>query len=200
MAKKYLDNNGLAYFWGKVKDELDDKQDSLTAGTNITIQNNVISATGGGGSVDIATTAQVDAIFDTQDTTSVFLLATSSAWENNPYCYVWNDAQQVSYKPWYGEAMTLTSMTYNNYPIYKYAYPTSDYDKCIFTQGGTSQTVDLTAQPGKVYNPTSNSWLDIRTIPLENNKVISIEGLNEYDIRIKDYIDDTITGALGGSY
>lgn len=205
MAKKYLDNNGLAYFWGKVKDELDDKQDTLTAGTNITIQNNVISATGGGGSVDIATTAEVDAIFDTQDTTSVFLLATSSTWSSDPYCYVWVDGQTSSgYTSWPGESMTLTNMTYNGYPIYKYVVPSAgqygNYNMCIFSRNGSNQTSNLHMQKGKVYNPSTLTWLDIRTIPLENNKVVSIEGLNEYDTRIKDYIDETIIGTLGGSY
>lgn len=200
MAKKYLDNNGLAYFWGKVKDELDDKQDTLTAGTNITIENNVISASGGGGSVDIATNNEIDAIFDTKDTTSVFLVATTSAWETEPYCYVWNDAQQVSYKNWYGEAMTLTDLTYNGYPIYKYTYPTSDYDMCIFTQNGRNQTSDLVAQAGKAYNPSTNQWLDIRTNPLEENKVVSVKGLNEYNTRIKTYIDSVVLDTLGGSY
>ena len=201
MAKKYLDNNGLTYFWGKVKDELDNKQDTLTAGANITITNNVISATGGGsGSVDIATTNEVDAIFDDKDTTSVFLSATTSAWENNPCCYVWNNAQQVAYKSWYGESMTLTSLTYNGFPIYKYTFPIEMYDMCIFTQDGRNQTSDLQIQLGKVYNPSTMQWLDIRTMPLENNKIISIEGLNEYNSRIKSYIDETVLDVLGGSY
>lgn len=144
-----------------------------------------------------ATTSEVDAIFDEYDTTSVFLIASTSAWQNNPYCYVWNDAQQVAYKQWYGEAMTLTSMTYNNYPIYKYTYPTSDYDKCIFTQGGSSQTVDLTAQPGKAYNPSTSSWVDIRTNPLVD-KLVSINGLVEYNDRIQNIIGniDTVLATL----
>lgn len=41
---KYLDNDGLSYFWGKVDAK---KQNKLTAGTNITIDQstNTISAT-----------------------------------------------------------------------------------------------------------------------------------------------------------
>lgn len=197
---KYLDKTGLSHLWDKIKDELDDKQDTLTAGANITIENNIISASSGGGSVDIATSNEVDAIFDDKDTTSIFLLATSSAWENNPYCYVWNNAQQVAYKNWYGEAMTLTNLTYNGFPIYKYTFPTEMYDMCIFTQNGMNQTSDLQIQVGKVYNPSTMQWLDIRTMPLENNKVISIEGLNEYNTRIKEYIDNVVLDTLGGSY
>lgn len=44
----YLDKNGLSYFWEKIKSALSNKQDKLTAGANITIENNVISAAGGG--------------------------------------------------------------------------------------------------------------------------------------------------------
>lgn len=44
----YLDKNGLSYFWEKIKSALSKKQDKLTAGANITIENNVISAAGGG--------------------------------------------------------------------------------------------------------------------------------------------------------
>jgi len=58
MANKYyLNKTGLTYFWGKIKAALAGKQDTLTAGTNITIDaNNVISASGGGGSVSYITT------------------------------------------------------------------------------------------------------------------------------------------------
>lgn len=165
MAKKYLDNAGLSYFYGASK----------------------------------ASTTQVDAIFDKYDTTSVFLIASTTAWQTNPYCYVWNNAQQQSYKSWYGEAMELTNMTYSGYPIYKYTYPTESYDKCIFTQDGSHQTANLTAEPGKAYNPTTDTWVDIRTNPLVD-KLVSINGLVEYDVKIKEYIDSAIVDTLGGSY
>lgn len=42
----YLDKTGLSYFWSKIKAKLAGKQDTLAAGTNITISSsNVISAT-----------------------------------------------------------------------------------------------------------------------------------------------------------
>jgi len=47
MAKKYLDQNGLSRVWNKIKTLLNGKQDKLTAGNGISINNNVISATGG---------------------------------------------------------------------------------------------------------------------------------------------------------
>lgn len=47
-TKKYVSDTKLQYFWNKIKtyitNAISGKQDTLTAGTNITIANNVISA------------------------------------------------------------------------------------------------------------------------------------------------------------
>ena len=40
----YLNKDGLTYLWGKITTLLNRKQDTLTAGTGITISNNVISS------------------------------------------------------------------------------------------------------------------------------------------------------------
>lgn len=40
----YLNKDGLSYLWGKIKEKLELKQDKLTAGTGITITDNVISS------------------------------------------------------------------------------------------------------------------------------------------------------------
>ena len=47
MSSNFLDKSGLSHFWQKIKEMIQGKQDKLTAGNNITIENNVISATGG---------------------------------------------------------------------------------------------------------------------------------------------------------
>lgn len=47
MSSNFLNKSGLSYFYSKIKEMLQVKQDKLTAGTGITIQNNVISASGG---------------------------------------------------------------------------------------------------------------------------------------------------------
>ena len=46
-SSNFLDKTGLSHFYGKIKEMLQGKQDKLTAGTGITIQDNVISASGG---------------------------------------------------------------------------------------------------------------------------------------------------------
>ena len=40
----YLNKDGLTYLWGKITTLLNKKQDTLTAGTGITITDNVISS------------------------------------------------------------------------------------------------------------------------------------------------------------
>lgn len=40
----YLNKDGLTYLWGKITTLLNKKQDKLTAGTGITITDNVISS------------------------------------------------------------------------------------------------------------------------------------------------------------
>ena len=42
----YLNKDGLTYLWGKITTLLNKKQDTLTAGTGITITDNVISSLG----------------------------------------------------------------------------------------------------------------------------------------------------------
>ena len=45
----YLNKDGLSYLWGKITTLLNKKQDTLTAGTGITITDNVISSLGNQG-------------------------------------------------------------------------------------------------------------------------------------------------------
>ena len=52
----YLNKDGLTYLWGKITTLLNKKQDTLTAGTGITINNNVISSLSNEDMVYIGTT------------------------------------------------------------------------------------------------------------------------------------------------
>lgn len=44
MSSNFLNKAGLSYLWQKIKEMIQGKQDALTAGRNILIENNVISA------------------------------------------------------------------------------------------------------------------------------------------------------------
>ena len=52
----YLNKDGLSYLWGKITTLLNKKQDTLTAGTGITITDNVISSLSSGDTMYIGTT------------------------------------------------------------------------------------------------------------------------------------------------
>ena len=52
----YLNKDGLSYLWGKITTLLNKKQDTLTAGTGITINDNVISSLSSEDTVYIGTT------------------------------------------------------------------------------------------------------------------------------------------------
>lgn len=52
----YLNKDGLTYLWGKITTLLNKKQDTLTAGTGITITDNVISSLGSEDTLYIGTT------------------------------------------------------------------------------------------------------------------------------------------------
>ena len=52
----YLNKDGLTYLWGKITTLLNKKQDTLTAGTGITINDNVISSLSSGDTMYIGTT------------------------------------------------------------------------------------------------------------------------------------------------
>ncbi|MFA7019171.1 MAG: hypothetical protein WC239_09335 [Sphaerochaetaceae bacterium] len=69
---KLLDQLGLQYLIEKFKERFDLKQDKLTAGDNITIDNNVISTSGGNadtvGGFTVGTNVPTDAVFTDTDT------------------------------------------------------------------------------------------------------------------------------------
>lgn len=87
-------SGGDAYTKAETDALLDDKQDVLTAGTNITIENNVISATGGGSSeswVKIVPTAWSDLLYDATSTQFKikrdFIIKFESSAGTNISCY-----------------------------------------------------------------------------------------------------------------
>lgn len=74
---------------GLVKDELDKKQDKLIAGKNITIENNVISATGGsGGGSDII---QIESLPESGQEDVIYCV------QNDGSLYMWKDGTWICY-------------------------------------------------------------------------------------------------------
>jgi len=73
-TKKYVSDSKLQYFWNKIKtyitNAISGKQDTLTAGTHITIANNVISAN----IDDYATQADIVAMLSVLGIENVYIL------------------------------------------------------------------------------------------------------------------------------
>ena len=84
---------------GLVKAELDKKQDKLTAGKNIIIENNVISATGGAGGG--STTIQVDNLPKTGEDDTIYCV------KNDGSLSMWDKGAWVCYGRDYKKLTTL---------------------------------------------------------------------------------------------
>lgn len=77
-------------------------------------------------------------------------LKNSAGW-SNPSCYMWNGTSDAN-GSWLGVAMTKVSSD-----VYKYTAPKS-FSNCIFSNNGGSQTKDLTAKIGYIYDNSTGSW------------------------------------------
>lgn len=84
---------------GLVKAELDKKQDKLIAGKNIIIENNVISATGGGGSAGVI---QVENLPDNGQEGVIYCV------QNDGSVYMWKDGAWVCYGRDYNQITLLS--------------------------------------------------------------------------------------------
>lgn len=70
---------------------------------------------------------------------------------STPYCYMWNSDSDKN-NTWPGLAMTSLGNG-----VYKITASTA-YANCIFSNNGGSQTADLTAKSGYIYNNSTNAW------------------------------------------
>lgn len=87
---------------GIIKEELDKKQDKLIAGKNIIIENNVISATGGGGGAGVI---QVENLPDNGQEDVIYCV------QNDGSVYMWKDGAWVCYGRDYNQITLLLGGT-----------------------------------------------------------------------------------------
>ncbi len=92
------------------------------------------------------------------DGTTVYL-NNESNW-STPYVYMWNSDSDNN-AAWPGVAMTNLG---NGEWIYT---ASKTYANCIFSNSGSSQTSDLTAKDGYIYNNSTNSWKEYDTSPIK---------------------------------
>lgn len=191
--ESYLNKRGLTHFWGNI-DTL--KQDKLTAGSGISISNNVISATGGGvadsvawGHITGTMADQTDlstALGNKVDSSSLATVATSGSYNDLlnkpsiPAAQVQSDWTQatttavdyIKNKP--SLATVATSGSYNdlsNKPTIPAAQVNSDWDAA----SGVAQILN---KPSLAAVATSGSYTDLTdqpTIPTVNNATLTIQ-------------------------
>lgn len=87
---------------GVIKEELDKKQDKLIAGKNIIIEDNVISATGGGGGAGVI---QVENLPDNGQEDVIYCV------QNDGSVYMWKDGAWVCYGRDYNQITSLLGGT-----------------------------------------------------------------------------------------
>lgn len=87
---------------GIIKEELDKKQDKLIAGKNIIIENNVISATGGGGGAGVI---QVENLPDNGQEDVIYCV------QNDGSVYMWKDGAWACYGRDYNQITLLLGGT-----------------------------------------------------------------------------------------
>lgn len=90
-----------------------------------------------------------------------------------PVVYMWNGSTD-SNGSWPG--VKMTSIGGN---IYQYTASKS-YAKCIFSNSGQSQTSDLTAKDGYIYNNKTNQWSVYDTSPLQVKEFTADPASNIY--------------------
>lgn len=94
--------DALAKELGIIKEELDKKQDKLIAGKNIIIEDNVISATGGGGGAGVI---QVDNLPDNGQEDVIYCV------QNDGSAYMWKNGAWVCYGRDYNQITLLLGGT-----------------------------------------------------------------------------------------
>lgn len=130
---KYLNDTGLAHLWANLKTLLQGKQDKLTAGAGINIDaNNVISASGSGGSNGLTLTK-----------TYTGTLLDSLTFTNNKYTVQTNASPSASAYPWMSQTLQLYSISSSDtvYNITKLYNAASELEKAFLrftTSSGTN--------------------------------------------------------------
>lgn len=144
MANKYLDYNGLDYFWDKIDNK---KQNKLTAGSNITISGSTISAsqpTVNNGQLTIQKNGSNVQTFTANQSTNVtanIVVPTKTSELTNNSGYI-TSSSLSSYLPLAGG--TMTGATYGYFPATASTMVGNEYnillnggDRYTLTQSGT---------------------------------------------------------------
>ena len=78
---------------------------------------------------------------------------------SNVYVYLWNNQTQVTASAWPGVKATYVGNSVNGYKVYAITVDLDQYDRVIFSNGGSRQTVDLEINDSTTGFSISGGWL-----------------------------------------
>lgn len=106
--------------------------------------------TGGDVTTPVTTPVQPTTTGGTSSNGTTVYLKNTAGW-SNPVCYMWNSGTDTN-AGWPGVAMTKVDDEVWMYTASK------TFANCIFSNSGNSQTADLTARDGYIFDYNANSW------------------------------------------
>lgn len=111
-----LDNAGLAHFWGKVKDALSGKQDTITAGDGLRKEGDTLSVTTP--TRGVVTQAEFDALPEEQRNKGLYVISDGGSGGGGPCGEVYSTEETrigtwIDGKPLYRVVMSGTPLTNN---------------------------------------------------------------------------------------
>ena len=171
----YLDKAGVQTLWNKIKTLNDSKQDKLTAGDNITINGNVISATGGSSSeLSIGDPIEINGIhYNLRIADGVISIVELGKY----YTVTVNSVDEGHGLP----AFDLTNLNSDNFKILSYTGSISEANAFVAKMlGGTSQTIPQGNYQIMDFSKTPSEACSI----VEKNGSITISNLTA-DVTIK---------------
>lgn len=195
MTKKYLDDSGLDYAVGKIKTLIGAKQDTLTAGDNISIVNNVISASGGGSDIPAyyIETDKTYSMYDDDKDAGVYVIKNTSQSAINVFC-----ASSSKY------AKSIPAGKEGIIFVEDYS---ADKKRIFFFKGDELKNVIISSSGGGIYGSTSyvipallNSDRASSNSVLSIENVVSYTPTSDYHPATKKYVDDAVAGGGGASY
>lgn len=179
----YLDKAGVQTLWNKIKTLNDSKQDKLTAGDNITINGNVISATGGSSSeLSIGDPIEINGIYyNLRIADGVISIVELGKY----YTVTVNSVDEGHGLP----AFDLTNLNSDNFKILSYTGSISEANAFVAKMlGGTSQTIPQGNYQIMDFSKTPSEACSI----VEKNGSITISNLTA-DVTIK-FVMTCLTG------
>ena len=120
----------------------------LSKGTWSAYEGAAQETTSGGGSTTTTSAVQPTTSGGSSSTGTTVYYKNTSKW-STPYCYMWNSSTDNN-GTWPGKAMTKVDDDVWMYTASK------KYANCIFSNNGQSQTTDLTAYDGQIYE--NGTW------------------------------------------